>query len=174
MISVHGLYRSGTNYTRKLIEENTTLYVFHKNEYHVHTIYNFDKNLNSRRIVVYKHLNQWIESISRRCYDLQAYQDVSWEPNHTPIKSIAGVADDNFSGQHDVTLSLEKLHSLYHLYMENVEGEKFLYNDILKEPEKFLLNLNIPLKNELKLHFTKVDSSDSVDKKVLIDRYLKN
>lgn len=171
MITVHGLYRSGTNYTRKLIKENTTLHVPSREEYSVHTIQNWNKRLNARRIVVYKHLDQWIESIARRCYDLQAYHDVLWEPTHTPITSMAGVADENFSGRHEVTLSLEKLHDLYHRYMNNIEGEKYLYNEILVNPENFLKNLNIPLKDELILHFDKVDSSDKIVISELFRRY---
>ena len=145
--------------------------VLSKDEYYVHTIQNFDKHLNARRIVVYKKLDQWIESIGRRCYDLQAYHDVLWEPIHTPLKSIAGVADENFSGQHEVILSLEKLHNLYYLYMDNIEGEKFLYNDILADPESFLKGLNIPLNDDLVLQFDKVDSSDPITATELNRRY---
>lgn len=171
-ITVHGLYRSGTNYVRTLISSNTHLNVLHKNLYNVHQYTDYIYHMKNKKILVYKELNQWLKSIERRCYDLECYEDVTWQTGHTPLESFAGVADENFSGKHKTILSVEKLKKLYFNYMNNMYVcEKYLYNDILKDPEKFLISLNIPLNKELILKFDKVDSSDKIDSKTLNMRY---
>jgi energy-coupling factor transporter ATP-binding protein EcfA2 len=172
-ISIHGLYRSGTNYTRKLISINTTLVVLDKNLYNVHQYTDYIYHMKSRKILVYKKLNQWLESISRRCYDLECYENVHWETGHTPLESFAGVADEHFSGKHKTILSVEKLTDLYYSYMKKMcVCESYLYNDILKDPEYFLKSLKIPLKESLTLQFNKVDSSDIIDQNTLYHRYI--
>jgi len=170
-ISVHGLYRSGTNYIRTLIKSNSPIKVLDKNEYNPHNIR--QPNIQSRKILVYKTKDEWLESIARRCYDLEAYRNVYWEEGHTKFVSYAGVANETFDGKHLTVLSKEKLESLYENYIHYaIDFEKFLYNDILKDPKSFLINLNIPLNDTLTLHFDKVESSDKRSVDDLHNRYL--
>ena len=170
MISVHGLYRSGTNYVTRLLKENTSLRVLNKEEYNVHELHQPSCKPETRQIVVYKTLDSWLKSISRRGYDLECYHDVLWEENHTPLKSWAGVPI-TFEGKHEVILSVEKLTKLYKKYIENIQGEKFLYNNIINDPEKFLKELNIPLNDKLILEFDQVESSDNIIFRDLKEEY---
>jgi len=172
MITVHGLYRSGTNYTRTLLTTNTSTKVLPSHEYAPHSKHRRWCG-NSRKILVYKDFDVWMESIERRCYDLEVYEDVLWEPGHAKLESWAGVPNEKFSGKHKVLLSVEKLTKLYQDFHEFWEDTlHYNYVDILKDPEGFLRSLNIPLNDELILAFDQVKSSEPVTQSELVDRYL--
>jgi hypothetical protein len=160
-IAVHGLYRSGTNYLRWLLNTNTNHKILDIDEYNPHFI-DKDGVEADYRICIYKSLHQWLDSISRKCYDLECYEDVSWEEGHTKLVSNCGVPNSNIT--HRTILSLEKLIGLYKLWFDYWMKQDVIwcnYNELYLNPEFFLTKFET--NNTKKYYTSTVHSSEDID-----------
>jgi len=164
MIYVHGLYRSGTNYVRQLLVENVAEPVREDSNYNVH--YRRKRRPeNSKYVVVYKTFDQWLDSIARICYDLEAYEDVLYEEDHTPFPSNSAIPK-NPHKTWPVVLSAEKLLDVYVEWCKHwkeLDQKFWLFNDILRDPHGFLKETGFELKpHPPTVKFNEVQSSKPV------------
>lgn len=155
---VYGLQRSGTNWSRKFITQNTNLnyYPHGKNcprEDWKHTITKTNFNPKIQYFYIYKNPNQWVESIVRNCEDLPYTQPLGTE--FGPKLNIS-YRKNSFK----MEISLGQLCSLYTKHIQNwfeysksISNLKIIYyNKLLTQPEIVLKEWIVKKpKNECKL-----------------------
>jgi len=181
-IAVHGLYRSGTNYFRSLLKANLQpdwrVLEIHEYNTHRNNLWGVEADV---RLVVYKSIFQWIDSLARVCYDLPVYEDVlyDFEVGDHPIRSRIGIPITGERLEY-VHLSTRKLVNLYRNWWDYWETQvpecgRFSLNQLYTSPALSLIAIrnyfDVPLVDDLKLRFDKVPSSDSISRKFMDEQY---
>lgn len=141
-----GLYRSGTNFTQRLIDLNLCTSPIPLNPHTLREAYkhaiddveaaSFTPEI--KTVLVYKTPDRWLKSLQRLCYEMPFLYNLAWEEGHTPIEVTCDSEYGRLPKKVTTICSVEKLLELYRkgvsYWMERADVI-VNYVDILFDPE---------------------------------------